>query len=326
MINKLQKLWNDILQEASDSEATFKFRMIHKHGLRIGVDVLSKKKMIVFDLNDRNTVTQDILPNWAGMEISIKNNISGLDHVLVFILHEEEEHFFDFLINEMIIALDGVENKNEASTEIVNLIDRLDSFFKKYSVGMNKTAQQGLYGELYFLYQYLLQKEIEPIMALNFWRGHDRSYHDFSFHNGNIEVKTTSQKQHKTITINSELQLDDTGLTNLFLYVLNVKKLTNEGQTLNEMVNSIRDFLNERNADIMRFDHFLNQAGYFDEHNNLYDTIRYSSVASDLYKISEGFPRIITLPEGVGDISYSISLSACADYKVDIGESIKSLL
>ena len=36
-----------------------------------------------------------------------------------------------------------------------------------------------------------------------------------------------------------------------------------------------------------------------------------------LFKIVDGFPRIIHMDEGVGDVSYSITLSSCNDFIMD---------
>ena len=35
-----------------------------------------------------------------------------------------------------------------------------------------------------------------------------------------------------------------------------------------------------------------------------------------LFKVVKGFPRIIDLEEGVGDVSYSVTLSSCTDFIV----------
>ena len=42
--------------------------------------------------------------------------------------------------------------------------------------------------------------------------------------------------------------------------------------------------------------------------------------------IQNDFPRIIDLPNGVGMNSYTIAISACKEYLVDINDTLKGLL
>jgi len=253
------------------------------------------------------------------------HKIEGIGNVLLFKLIDEQTHLFNFIIREIYNCLEQISSKEESTPSIISLLDKIDSFFTKYQQGLSKSAQQGLYGELYFMFEYLF-KEVEPLEALKFWRGHDRGTHDYVFPNGNLEIKTTAQKEHKKISINSEMQLNNNGLSNLFLYVLNIKKLETEGESLVEIIKKINDYLIEKNIDTIKFYHYLNQAGYFKEHNFKYESIKYFCIKDDIYEIIEGFPRIISLPDGTGDLKYSIALSSCKDFCRDLKKSLRALI
>jgi hypothetical protein len=120
--------------------------------------------------------------------------------------------------------------------------------------------------------------------------------------------------------------LDERGPKSLFIYALCLKKLDNAGESLNEIVEKVRLYLSEKYMDLNKFNRFLNDAGYFDEHANIYTKLRYIVDEELLFEVSGDFPRIIDLPNGVGMNSYTIAISACKEYLVDINDTLKGLL
>ena len=204
MINNLTAIWKQIEDGSSGNlPSSLRLRSLHKYGLKIGIDMVGGKKIIVLEIDDSENLIKNNLPIWSGMEIK-PHKIEGIGNVLLFRLIDEQTHLFNFIIMEIYNCLEQISSKDESTPAIISLLDKIDSFFTKYQQGLNKSAQQGLYGELYFMFQYLF-KEVEPLEALKFWRGHDRGTHDYVFPNGNAEIKTTSQKEHQKISINSEI-------------------------------------------------------------------------------------------------------------------------
>ena len=65
---------------------------------------------------------------------------------------------------------------------------------------------------------------------------------------------------------------------------------------------------------------------YLEDHYKYYEDMGYSIKKEYFFKIKEGFPRVISLPDGVGDIRYSIMLSACSKYVADIDHTMAALL
>jgi len=320
----IQDIWSDLLSEKSDdAHGSFRQRLIHKFGFSIGLDTSTNQKIALVELTPDHGLESRLLPLWTGMEISI--NDFGEDDVLLLRLTGEEDELFDFLIDKLFVMIDNLDDKNDVAPSMLNFLERLDSFFKKYKKGLSEFQQQGLYGELYFLSKVLFKK-IDPVYALEYWRGHKREHQDFLFPKGNVEVKTTTQKQHRTLTITSEKQLDERGIENLLLYALCLKKLDNSGQSLNEIIHEIREFLSTNEMDLHKFNRFLNDAGYFDEHEGLYNTFRYIVDEELIFKVKDEFPRIIDLPNGVGMNSYSIAISACREYMIDIDLAIGELI
>jgi len=68
-------------------------------------------------------------------------------------------------------------------------------------------------------------------------------------------------------------------------------------------------------------------AGYFDAHAPRYEGRRFSLRRELTFRIGRGFPRLVErdLPEGVGDVSYALSLAACREFSVAPGEMTAEL-
>ena len=75
------------------------------------------------------------------------------------------------------------------------------------------------------------------------------------------------------------------------------------------------------------FDDHLLDAGYFDTHAPRYEGRRFSLRRELAFRIGQGFPRLVErdLPEGVGDVSYALSLVACREFSVAPGEMTAGL-
>ena len=65
-------------------------------------------------------------------------------------------------------------------------------------------------------------------------------------------------------------------------------------------------------------------AGYLDLHAPKY-VEAYAIKAEELFCVQEGFPRITSVPEGVGNLRYSIIVGCCTSYRVDVDEYISRI-
>lgn len=121
--------------------------------------------------------------------------------------------------------------------------------------------------------------------------------------------------------INNERQLDDRGFDGMYLYVLSLNPVQTSGQQLPELIESIRSDLSGNMAATDAFEQSLRDAGYLNVHDSLYDT-GYIVKHEEVFRVMEGFPRIIDLPSGTGDISYTITLSTCQPFLEDTDSAI----
>ena len=272
------------------------------------------------------------VPKWKAIpaqKISKRFENKEIDMLQLTLQVPEYVDIFDGLVENIILdQLEDVNDSVDAWDAFLNTLDSWDSCFRNKREGLSRSAQIGLYGELYFLLNRVFKNTDTTSYALKSWRGHKRKHQDFEFNNGNIEVKSTTKKEHRTVTINSEKQLDPRGFKNLNLYVLSLKEINADENTLPKIVNDIYTYLEENHkADKRIFRNYLFQAGYFDEHTDRYLENGYFVDKEELFDVTDfnKFPSIVDVPVGVGHVKYQIVLAACQDFLVDIDETIKEV-
>lgn len=71
----------------------------------------------------------------------------------------------------------------------------------------------------------------------------------------------------------------------------------------------------------------LLEAGFFNTHRLLYTETGYSIRQENIYKITEDFPKITEaqIPSGVGDVRYSIVVSANDDWILSENELFENI-
>ncbi len=139
-----------------------------------------------------------------------------------------------------------------------------------------------------------------------------------------MEVKTTLSKEPIKVVISNERQLDNRGLVSLHLLVLSLIEAQSGGESLPDVVISLREMFSNDMRYSRRFEYGLREAGYLDNHAYLYDTT-YTVKSEELFMVGEGFPRITELPPGLGDLRYSLLPAACKQYIADVNEYIEAL-
>lgn len=181
---------------------------------------------------------------------------------------------------------------------------------------LDPAAQRGLWGELHFLRTRLL-----PLLgggAVTGWKGPEGAHQDFQFATAWIEVKTTLAKQPQSVRIASERQLDDTRAPALFLHVLAMEAHEGGAATLPALVAEVRAALAAWPAARETFEDALLKAGYLDQHAPRYAAAGYAVREETDFRVAPGFPRLVEagLPAGIGDVTYGLSLVACAKFTV----------
>mgnify|MGYP001065415069 CR=1 FL=1 len=325
---ELENTWNLLEKqiESGDYSGNRVYRRLDiekESGLRLSVKSpgTARELLIQIDENDDFSFSP---PEWVGM----KFDIAILDvpekrtsHISLFLEAREHERIFATVCSDIAETLSLIENPSFRTQELQSCLDRWNSFFKKIGPdGLSPERQRGLYGELAWL-ELLLNNDLYMAAAVESWKGCDRGYHDFEIARRVVEVKTTMTKEPRRVRINNERQLDDRGLESLHLYVLTLQKFESGGETLPDLVEKIRERLKDNVSAIAQFEKSLKKAGYLDIHAHNY-TSGYVRKKQETFQINDKFPRIIELPDGVGGLSYSITISACTNFRFDIDSAV----
>ena len=186
-----------------------------------------------------------------------------------------------------------------------------DLFSKKLKNTLSIQEQQGLYGELSFL-QKLICSPMDKVCSVNYWVGPNMAPQDFQSDFWAVEVKTISANMFPNVSINGELQLDETTIETLFLFNLVVEIVPIDGKSLPELVNEIRNSLNDDPNALNLFENKLIYYGYYDIDVDAYKERRYQIRKENYYIVQDEFPRIKKedLLLGVSDVKYTITLAA----------------
>jgi hypothetical protein len=232
---------------------------------------------------------------------------------------------FTELVHDLYKRLTRITSHNDTVVEIVGRLKTWQSFMERAGLkGMGKELQRGLYGELVFLREYLIP-QLGAQAAVESWVGPSGAQQDFQWARKACEVKTSVAKQHQKLWIASELQLDNRWVDYLWLFHLSLDSRQSSGETLCDAIDNISSQLAQYSIASELFARLLLEAGYHLSHRKRYQREGYSIREASFFLVTDGFPRIIeeALPQGVGDVRYSISVAECEHFKMSSANVIR---
>lgn len=205
----------------------------------------------------------------------------------------------------------------QAIPAFLGRLDRWKRFFETAGGdGLSEISAQGLLAELLFLRDFAIVECENLEAAVSSWAVPEPLSKDFQYSTGAIEVKCSASREHTKVHITGERQLDDTGFASLYLFAVLLERVSAGGFSLPETVVSVRSILGDSGARNL-FEEKLLDYGYLDLHVLRYDR-RYVFQRIRTFQVRDGFPRVPAfLPDGVGDLNYTLALSACAPFEVN---------
>jgi len=184
-----------------------------------------------------------------------------------------------------------------------------------------------LYGELWLMKNTLLTSlAAEDVVAS--WQGPRGANQDFHLSSCAVEVKTSVSSPHEKVSVSNVLQLDETGVPALVLAHLSLDRHRGMGETLPGIIEDIRSILEENSPHMTGvFNALLVNSGYLEVHLKQYLNTGYHVRHARYYRVRNGFPRLLehSIPEGVGDVHYTVVMSACIPFEITVNE-MKQLL
>lgn len=260
------------------------------------------------------------------VELSSDESRPGKNILLIKLLSKQHQDIFSIICEDLIDAISTITSENQLIKVLLNRFDKWKSIFDRVaSPGLSKEEQRGLYGELFFL-QKCLKSNMDFLKVIDTWNGPEKGAKDFLSDKWGVEIKTSTGNNPQKIQISSEKQLDSENLESLFLFHINLEEIAS-GITLNGLVENIIELLKDDYISYNRFRNKLLEAGYFDEHRNLYETPRYYVKKGHFYLIEKEFPRIqkAEIRDGVEEVKYSIIIEQCSTFTVSEETAFKNI-
>lgn len=240
--------------------------------------------------------------------------------LLILLLNKRHQDIFAVLCEDLILGVSHISQENRLIESLLERLAKWQSMFERLGKqGLSEEAQRGLFGEVFFL-KLFLDNSHDKNYPIKSWIGPEKAIQDFQHANWAVEVKTTHGNNHQKIHISSERQLDDSIITNIYLYHLSLDIRVGYGETLNALIESTLKMLDGNTIAANLFQIKLLEYGYFENHRPLYEEKGYVIRQENIYRVTGNFPRIIEsqIPNGVGDVKYSIVISESEDWRISL--------
>ena len=319
-------MWKELEEEAQNSKAsgwlTRHARPNPVRALLVAFEVQPKRRALLLPLSEASVPPKRDWPQCRGLEI-FSGTIQGEPFLGVRLQDSADSEVFSALAEDIASRIADTQTAPEAAGVLLGRLRKWQKFLSVGSLTLGPQAVKALYGELTAMRD-LLIPSLGVSEGVKAWVGPQRASQDFQMPRAAIEVKTTASKGPQIVRISSERQLDSVGIQRLFLYVLSLDERVTTGtgpavgQTLPEVIESIRQSARDNALAAEQLEDRLLEAGYRAADTEYYQSQRFAVRDEYVFEVTEDFPRIVEsdLPEGVGEVTYGVSLSACTPFAV----------
>lgn len=322
-----KEIWAELETAASQQKGpgTIK-RMVYREAICpmfIGIKLPGLLRTFILQIPRDIAPMPDVIPESRGFNFTLQ--ITGdevlPDHVSLIVSSSVEGYneIFSSIAEDIVSKISSFKQRKEIVSGFLSRLRLWQIFFEKQiDGGLTEEAQRGLYGELFFLKNYLLVFSKSSEKAVLAWTGPRSRQNDFQLGEVAVEVKTTASKQHQELHISSEQQLDESAIQKLYLYYLSLSVIENGTNTLPALIDSIRSEISSSTKALSELNSLLIETGYLDTHRTKYEPTAYSIRESGIFLIENDFPRIreCEIRSGVGDVRYSIAVAQCKNYQI----------
>lgn len=321
-----EELWQTLEQEARNIHAAGIHRRRitppENRALYLGFKKPDDRRVFLLRVAKTHLPQASALPAMRGVEVwaaALPPDLPAHASLGLTLREARYADVFTALVNDLASHVGAQSNDAEAVAAFLSRVGKWQKFLENHVEGLGEEAQRGLFGELRFLRDHVLPRLGSS--GVPGWTGSRRTPQDFQFPSCVVEVKTSIAKQLQVLRIANERQLDDAHVQALFLYHLSLEPLRGMGETLPQLVESVRSGLGV-SIEREHFEDTLLEAGYLDAHAPRYSAVGYSDREVNVFRVREGFPRLTErdLPPGVGDVSYAISVDQCQPFRASISE------
>jgi len=326
-------IWSSIEKDNAHASAVgiFRRRILPDAccDLFLGVVKPANSRVLLLRVESGNIPAAKLLPQARGFEVrllTLPDDPPGHSSVLLLQTNDTFRDIFTSLTVDVASHIAPTTDHKAAVEKFLARLKRWQQFLERSGPeGLGDEAQRGLFGELWFIRHYLVP--VAGTQAVAAWTGPGMTAQDFQFSGLAVEVKTTTAKEHQKLPITGEKQLESSTELRIVLLHLSLTAQRDTGLTLVELTDSVRALLASAPLSLSVFEDTLLAAGYLDTHANRYAHPGYLIREHHFCEVKDDFPRIVgaDLRDGVGDVTYSVSVAACLPYIVKEAEFLAIL-
>lgn len=309
MMRRLDSRWDALSPDATRTVFQL-YDATHPLPFYIGRDNDGKRVLLL--------VCDDALPmlrSMRALKIHVFERADGRKSLVLTLEVNELASIFTLLCEDLIESSRHLSNSKGSIQVVLRRLDGWRTLLSKEVPGLLTDAEvRGLYGELCFLNSIL--GILGAAQAISAWVGPLNADQDFQLSDRVWEIKTL-RPDAEYVHIASERQLLASEKVCELVLVTLVEKVevSDEALSLNSLISGLRNRL-ELEFDVLDlFDARLLAAGYM--YREEYDRPIFSVLKIETISVSSCFPRLIpsSLPKGVFDVSYKISLECCRTFR-----------
>jgi hypothetical protein len=265
------------------------------------------------------------LPATSGLSVelvpALQNVPEGMRTLAVALEDYQYVDIFSVFCADVVEGISRCAKVQDAIVLLLQRFQRWQQFLSKAVDGLSQQAMIGLYGELQVLRDILIP--LGGIGIVTAWCGAQRTPQDFIVPGVcAIEVKSTMARTMSRVRIHGERQLDDSGLTSLFLVCFRLQRDEESGESLNQLVDELRHLAAIAPEFSTILDQHLADAGWFEMHRQRYEAQRLVIAQRRFFRVGDGFPRLLpgALDAGIDEVEYQLDLRSCESMECGLVE------
>ena len=293
--------------------------------IRAGRLTKDNLEVVLFGFSLQEWPATRVLPHGKGFDIRIFE-IESKKYLGISRGSGGSLELFESMITDVIEHIFNLEGQTHALIfkKFVDRVRDWQNFMSRGRSGLSRADEIGLFGELLILNN-LLDSNVPTTEVLDWWKGPLHGRHDYHINGGGLEVKSTTSEEGFIIDVFDISQLDPALVEALFLFGIRLK-VDQDGKTLPDMVNHLRERLQNNTSALFNFDKCLGFAGYDDEHISHYNT-KYQMSEIVGFEVNASFPslRIATLSPEIFEVRYRLDLNSIHQPKLTQNETLKKL-
>lgn len=327
----LTAAWEASSVEAGEGHGYYRRRIPLQLVLPVyaGVIVPGKVRCLSFDFEEAVLKGLNLRDHTCGYLVEADKQ-SGAERVFIHLQETAEAKPKDLFLILCADILDHIlpcEAPAEVARTLHQRLRHWKMFFQNRSLeGLSRDEYIGLFAEIDF-FEKCLQKGLPPQILADAWQGPLGTNQDFLFGSVAVEVKAVTANDAGSLRVTNIRQLDDTGLTGLFLSHVAYDFRQGAGRNMLSLIESVRALLHLAPDAGATFNNRLLAAGYLESDPSRFAGYGFTERQRAYYKVREGFPRILEsgLSSGISEVCYSLNLAGCSGFAVSEADLMTAL-